>query len=265
MARCRKRRRSNRARAGQFPTRAMCSRGSALRMSLDLCGSRGRCDPIGIVPDSPGIQSPSSHRADARTGTRVGTFKCGQQTAEGEHGAVLRRGVGTSSLAKIGALLLAGTAACRPSSSLIDGALRVAPENRKTSTPRAPRPVAVEFGGERSANTVGGVVQLDELGEEREPSKPVESPRQRQCLPQCGERTCGSDDCGGSCGTCADGRTCVVGQCICSPDCDRHECGDDGCGGSCGRCGPGQACGDDGRCGWLTELHTLDVSNAFPA
>ncbi|MEO2169319.1 MAG: hypothetical protein ABGY42_14620 [bacterium] len=35
--------------------------------------------------------------------------------------------------------------------------------------------------------------------------------------------------------------------CDCQPDCSDRACGDDGCGGSCGTCDPGEVC-DDGNC-----------------
>lgn len=56
------------------------------------------------------------------------------------------------------------------------------------------------------------------------------------CVPNCTGKVCGSNGCGGSCGTCPDGFTCTGGDCICIPDCGGgfKECGPDGCGGECG-------------------------------
>jgi len=34
------------------------------------------------------------------------------------------------------------------------------------------------------------------------------------CTPNCNSKTCGSDGCGGSCGTCPDGQTCSNGNCV---------------------------------------------------
>jgi len=59
------------------------------------------------------------------------------------------------------------------------------------------------------------------------------------CVPSCGERQCGDNGCGGTCGECPWGRTCAPdGRCLprCRPACEDRECGDDGCGGSCGLC-----------------------------
>ena len=61
------------------------------------------------------------------------------------------------------------------------------------------------------------------------------------CTPRCGQRECGDDGCGGSCGSCFDAggqrapELCIEGRC-CLPDCLGRDCGDDGCGGSCGSC-----------------------------
>ncbi len=65
------------------------------------------------------------------------------------------------------------------------------------------------------------------------------------CDPDCFNKECGSDGCGGSCGSCPTGSTCNNGnicQQTCLPKCSGKECGSDGCGGSCGLCGVGEAC-----------------------
>ena len=63
------------------------------------------------------------------------------------------------------------------------------------------------------------------------------------CEPECGGKTCGDDGCGGSCGECGAGQGCIDFQCIeCTPDCIGKECGEDGCGGQCGQCGFGADC-----------------------
>ena len=70
------------------------------------------------------------------------------------------------------------------------------------------------------------------------------------CEPECGTAVCGSDGCGGTCGTCGEGQGCFEGACeICESDCSGKQCGDDGCGGSCGVCADGGTCNDaDGMC-----------------
>lgn len=70
------------------------------------------------------------------------------------------------------------------------------------------------------------------------------------CQPNCTNRQCGSDGCGGSCGSCPSGLGCVAGECTdCTPNCLGKQCGDDGCGGKCGFCPNGNQCGSDGLCG----------------
>ncbi len=76
-------------------------------------------------------------------------------------------------------------------------------------------------------------------------------PRNQNCQPNCNGKECGDDGCGGSCGTCENGKTCNSnGKCVenCTPDCNGKECGDDGCGGSCGTCDNGKTCNSDGKC-----------------
>ena len=100
------------------------------------------------------------------------------------------------------------------------------------------------------------------------------------CTPSCAGKQCGSDGCGGLCGTCNTWFSCVNGQCqdspkcgdgLCEPGfgegceacpqdcpcgcgqacvenicvlsaCAHSDCGADGCGGSCGECEEGHVC-----------------------
>src|SRR5215217_5598512 len=57
------------------------------------------------------------------------------------------------------------------------------------------------------------------------------------CTPRCGRKQCGSDGCGGSCGTCSTGQFCASGTC-CTPEPVDVTCTVD--------CGHGGACGQ--RC-----------------
>ncbi len=73
------------------------------------------------------------------------------------------------------------------------------------------------------------------------------------CIPSCPPGVqCGDDGCGGSCGGCLPGESCVNGWCTpsggCVPNCVGKQCGDDGCGGSCGTCPSGQQCDASGQC-----------------
>jgi hypothetical protein len=53
------------------------------------------------------------------------------------------------------------------------------------------------------------------------------------CKPQCDDKSCGDDGCGGSCGACESNEACTEGQCKCVPSCEDKESDDDGCGGQC--------------------------------
>ena len=71
------------------------------------------------------------------------------------------------------------------------------------------------------------------------------------CEPACGNKQCGDDGCGGSCGTCSGSYVCSNGYCVpptCTPQCAGKACGDDGCGGSCGSCPAGFSCDAQGQC-----------------
>ncbi len=90
------------------------------------------------------------------------------------------------------------------------------------------------------------------------------------CIPNCGNKKCGPDGCGGICGACIENAECVddgkcscpgescgpvccpagevcAGEECCTPSCNGKECGDDGCGGSCGSCTGKLEC-VDGEC-----------------
>jgi MYXO-CTERM domain-containing protein len=77
------------------------------------------------------------------------------------------------------------------------------------------------------------------------------------CVPDCSDKVCGPDGCGGKCGDCEGESYCFYGQCVadCVPECGDKVCGPDGCGGSCGECIDGQPCAADGLC----ENPPLDV------
>ncbi|MFA5624010.1 MAG: hypothetical protein WC966_02985 [Bradymonadales bacterium] len=74
---------------------------------------------------------------------------------------------------------------------------------------------------------------------------------EEQCEAQCEGRECGSDNCGGFCGTCSEGFVCKDFHCVsgCEPQCEDRLCGDDGCGGLCGTCADVYVCDTEyGRC-----------------
>jgi len=68
------------------------------------------------------------------------------------------------------------------------------------------------------------------------------------CKPECANKECGDDGCGGSCGDCDSDQVCQDGTC-CTPECFNRECGlDPVCGVSCGECGANENCGQGGVC-----------------
>ncbi|MEC8025028.1 MAG: hypothetical protein VX223_13950 [Myxococcota bacterium] len=71
------------------------------------------------------------------------------------------------------------------------------------------------------------------------------------CTPSCADAVCGSDGCGGTCGICPAGRSCLQRTCVstaCQPNCTGRDCGSDGCGGHCGTCVDGLVCSASASC-----------------
>ncbi|MCH9716847.1 MAG: hypothetical protein K0U52_07145 [Gammaproteobacteria bacterium] len=83
------------------------------------------------------------------------------------------------------------------------------------------------------------------------------------CSPQCQGKNCGSDGCGGSCGTCKQG-SCIDGNC-CVASCVNKKCGDDdGCGGKCTGCPSGQLCNvQTGQCTSTTPVQSWFTQDVF--
>lgn len=68
------------------------------------------------------------------------------------------------------------------------------------------------------------------------------------CVPDCAGRLCGTDGCGGTCGSCPSViDQCIDGQCTCAETCPKDFCGADSCGKEC-LCATGSICGYDHRC-----------------
>ena len=78
------------------------------------------------------------------------------------------------------------------------------------------------------------------------------------CKPQCGQKTCGDDGCGGACGTCQGQDVCQEDSCVCVPSCAGKECGSDGCGGPCDGCPNGGICSANGLCDCAPACDGLD-------
>jgi len=84
---------------------------------------------------------------------------------------------------------------------------------------------------------------------------------EQDCIPDCDDKECGDDGCGGFCGTCPWGEQCTDGACVCTPDCEGKECGDDGCGTTCpGSCPTNETCCSGGCKGevWTDPATALE-------
>jgi hypothetical protein len=214
----------------------------------------------GIVrsPDAPHIWHSSFRDPNDRG------LKCRAEDADPTPGAVCLGSFEGAPLTSLLSLLFTMASGCERSPSLtgqpacIERGAPTAPHraslpSSKRSRSGPGRPFAVEF-GDRRRDVTGRSAVARAVETPSETTNVVDAEARSRCAAQCEERTCGADDCGGSCGTREDHFACVAGHCICSPDCDARECGSDGCGGSCGTRSPGEACGDDGQCAWLTRL-----------
>jgi hypothetical protein len=72
------------------------------------------------------------------------------------------------------------------------------------------------------------------------------------CKPDCTGKQCGTNGCGGSCGTCQGKSVCNEQyKCVaepCNPECKNKECGSDLCSGVCGTCIPPKVCSSYYKC-----------------
>lgn len=123
-------------------------------------------------------------------------------------------------------------------------------------------------------------VRVTDLGKDtgtNDTNKPLDVPVVDQgpddpgCTPDCKDKECGDNGCGGTCGSCGSNEECEEGKCecmagseacmdvccdqdavcyevkCCAPDCGGKDCGDDGCGGTCGVCKDHHQC-EEGTC-----------------
>ncbi len=89
-----------------------------------------------------------------------------------------------------------------------------------------------------------------------------------QCVPACAGKECGDDGCGGSCGDCGQGETCVVDRCV-------YACGSVGYEGCCYQgylvwCSEAErelhfvSCQGDTECGWDSSTPYLESYSCVP-
>ncbi len=79
---------------------------------------------------------------------------------------------------------------------------------------------------------------------------------------------CSGGSCAGTDVVCEDGETCVSGVCEepCTSECTDMDCGSDGCGGTCGTCEEEEVCSFAGQCheqGMSTMVVDVDLSGSF--
>ncbi len=97
-----------------------------------------------------------------------------------------------------------------------------------------------EDGGEPGIDTIRGEDTIeDRVAVDGVPSDSGEP--DEVCVPDCGEKICGTDGCGGSCGDCGAGELCQFGQCVPEGGCEDLE-----------DCLP-RICDADGDCADCTE------------
>ena len=101
-------------------------------------------------------------------------------------------------------------------------------------------------------------VDKDEMGGEGKsdhyPVVVTFNKKSSECNSDCEGKQCGSDGCGGNCGTCESNEVCAEGICECVSNCEGKSCGDDdGCGGRCRSCESGYVCNTNS---WACEAGT---------
>jgi hypothetical protein len=102
-------------------------------------------------------------------------------------------------------------------------------------------------------------------------NKPVRSTPAATCSPNCADRTCGNDGCGGSCGSCGANRVCQGGACVCAES-PAVTCTDRACNSTvtnlCGElvtcsCPTGQQCLSNGSCAIACDETTTCPGTCF--
>jgi hypothetical protein len=126
------------------------------------------------------------------------------------------------------------------------------------------------FSSRRSLLTSGLALSAGWLGAQATDAKKKRKRKKKRkagCLPNCSDRTCGPDGCGGSCGDCAAGQVCHGGSC-CLPESRGATCAGrcgtwtNNCGQpvDCATCATGQVCLDNGSCAFAcTDNNDCDV------
>ncbi|MEZ4563015.1 MAG: hypothetical protein R2853_09785 [Thermomicrobiales bacterium] len=115
-----------------------------------------------------------------------------------------------------------------------------------------PRRAVLGGGAAGLAALAGSRVGPDAAARKRRRRK---KPKKGRCKPNCADRSCGTDGCGGSCGACAASQICARGEC-CQPEARGATCAGrcgtwrNNCGQmvECATCENGQVCLSNGSC-----------------
>ncbi|MDF3042366.1 MAG: hypothetical protein K0Q71_5072 [Thermomicrobiales bacterium] len=100
-----------------------------------------------------------------------------------------------------------------------------------------------------------GTLRVSDAVAAKDKKKRKKKRKKQTCRPNCVERTCGNDGCGGSCGACGTDQVCHGGTC-CVPESRSASCAGrcgtwtNNCGQSvtCAACATGQQCLSNGSC-----------------
>ncbi len=126
---------------------------------------------------------------------------------------------------------------------------------RWLSTARSRRALARALSGFCLAGGVGANRGIaDTEGKRKKNKRKKKNGKKRNsCTPSCQGKTCGSDSCKGSCGSCSGNETCQAGACAvppptCTDGVRNGSESDVDCGGSCPRCAAGKTCAGRNDC-----------------
>jgi hypothetical protein len=142
---------------------------------------------------------------------------------------------------------------------------------RSVGTAVSRRAIAGVLSAAGLGTVVGGFVRGD-VNAKKKRKKKRRKHRQAACTPNCSDRTCGNDGCGGSCGSCEGDQVCHGGTC-CLPESRGATCAGrcgtrtNNCGQpvACASCAEGRVCLSNGSCAFpCTDTNDCPCSLCSP-